>query len=210
VTGLELLAEHVERFNAGVRSGDFGPMLELFTDDEELTFVGPPVGPFHGREEIAAAYRDQPPDDQIEVLEASEDGDEVRARYACHRDEGRAAGDLRLTRAGDRISRLVVTFESRSKPPWPERPLLTASPAMACTVSPGYVPVPVPWDCPWGMARGEQAARARAGVRARIQSASGHVRHVASSRSPPVQNARVAVPVTGTCPPERIRAAGRT
>ena len=33
MTGRELLDEHVRRFNAGVRSGDFGPMLELFTDD---------------------------------------------------------------------------------------------------------------------------------------------------------------------------------
>ena len=85
MTGLELLAEHVERFNTGVRSGDF-----------------------------AAAYREQPPDDEIEVLEAAEDGDEVVARYAWLRDEGRAAGDLRLTRDGDRIARLVVTFDARA------------------------------------------------------------------------------------------------
>jgi hypothetical protein len=112
VTGLELLAEHVERFNTGVRSGDFEPMLELFADDGELAFEGVPVGPFHGRDAIAAAYRDQPPDDEIEVLEAVEAGDEVLARYAWLRDEGRAAGDLRLTRAGDRIARLVVTFDA--------------------------------------------------------------------------------------------------
>ena len=111
MTGVELLAAHVERFNAGVRSGDFGPMLELFADDAVLEFEGVPVGPFAGRDAIDAAYRDQPPDDQIEVLEASEDGAEVRARYAWLRDEGRAAGDLRLTRTGDRIARLVVTFD---------------------------------------------------------------------------------------------------
>jgi hypothetical protein len=64
VTGLELLAEHVDRFNAAVGSGDFGPMLELFTDDAALEFVGVPVGPFEGREAIAAAYREQPPDDE--------------------------------------------------------------------------------------------------------------------------------------------------
>ncbi len=112
MTGLELLAEHLERFNAGVRSGDFGPMLELFADDAELAFEGVPVGPFHGYDAIAAAYRDRPPDDEIEVLDAAEAGDEVLARYAWLRDEGRAAGDLRLTRAGDRIARLVVTFDA--------------------------------------------------------------------------------------------------
>ena len=97
MTGLELLTEHVDRFNAGVRSGDFAPMLELFTDDAELVFEGVPVGPFHGREAIAAAYRERPPDDEIEVLETEEDDAEIRARYAWLRDEGRAAGDLRLT-----------------------------------------------------------------------------------------------------------------
>jgi ketosteroid isomerase-like protein len=112
VTGLELLAEHVERFNTSVRSGDFAAMVELFADDATLEFEGVPVGPFHGREAIAAAYREQPPDDEIEVLEASEDGDVVVARYAWSRDEGRAAGDLRLTRDGDRIARLVVTFDA--------------------------------------------------------------------------------------------------
>ena len=112
VTGLELLAEHVERFNTGVRSGDFAAMVELFADDATLEFERVPVGPFHGREAIAAAYREQPPDDEIEVLEASEDGDEVISRYAWSRDERRAAGDLRLTRDGNRIARLVVTFDA--------------------------------------------------------------------------------------------------
>ena len=112
MTGLELLGEHVELFNSGVRSGDFGSMLELFSDDASLEFVGVPVGPFQGRDAIAAAYRDQSPDDEIEVLEASESGADVLARYAWLRDEGRAAGDLRLTRDGDRIARLVVTFDA--------------------------------------------------------------------------------------------------
>ena len=112
VTGLELLAEHVERFNRGVRSGDFSAMVELFADDAALEFEGVPVGPFHGREAIAAAYRERPPDDEIEVLEASEDGDEVISHYAWTRDEGRSAGELRLTRDGDRIARLVVTFDA--------------------------------------------------------------------------------------------------
>jgi hypothetical protein len=81
-------------------------------DDAELAFEGVPVGPFRGREAIAVAYREQPPDDEIEVLDAAEEGDGVLARYAWLRDEGRAAGDLRLTRAGDRIARLVVTFDA--------------------------------------------------------------------------------------------------
>jgi steroid Delta-isomerase len=112
VTGDELLAEHVERFNAGVRTGDFEPMLELFADDASLEFRGVPVGPFRGRDAIAEAYRAQPPDDQVEVLDIEENDAEIRARYAWLRDEGRAAGDMFLTRDGDLITKLVVTFDS--------------------------------------------------------------------------------------------------
>ena len=112
MTGPELLEEHVRRFNAGVRAGDFAPMLELFADDAMLEFRGVPVGPFHGRGAIAGAYAAQPPDDQIEVLEIEEDDAEIRAGYAWLRDEGRRAGDMFLMRDGERIAKLVVTFDS--------------------------------------------------------------------------------------------------
>jgi steroid Delta-isomerase len=107
-----LLEEHVRRFNEAVRSGDFAPVLELFADDASLEFRGVPVGPFHGRDAIAAAYAAQPPDDEIEVLEIEENDAELRAGYAWRRDEGRRAGDMFLTRDGDLITRLVVTFDS--------------------------------------------------------------------------------------------------
>lgn len=61
LAGQALLADHVARFNAGVRSGDFGPMVDGFTEDGELVFEGIPVGPFRGREAIASAYRTQAP-----------------------------------------------------------------------------------------------------------------------------------------------------
>ena len=110
-TGLELLHDHVARFNEGVRTGDFAPMLERLADDAELVFEGVPVGPFHGREAIAAAYREQPPDDEVRVLAAEErEGGLVVARYAWTKEPSRAAGEMRITRDGDRIARLVVTF----------------------------------------------------------------------------------------------------
>jgi SnoaL-like domain len=71
--GMALLAGHVERFNAGVRSGDFGPMVDGFSEDAELLFEGIPVGPFRAHEAIAAAYRTRPPDDEIELLDAEHD-----------------------------------------------------------------------------------------------------------------------------------------
>jgi steroid Delta-isomerase len=111
MSGLELLHDHVARFNEGVRTGDFGAMLQRFADDAELVFEGVPVGPFRGRDAIAAAYREQPPDDEVHVLaaDAREDG-LVFARYAWAREPAIVAGEMQLTRDGETITRLVVTF----------------------------------------------------------------------------------------------------
>jgi steroid Delta-isomerase len=98
-----MLRDHVERFNRGVRTGDWAPMLAQFADDAELVFEGVPVGPFRGKEAIAAAYRERPPDDEIELL--------ADGGYAWKRDAGRRAGELCLETADGKIVRLVVTFE---------------------------------------------------------------------------------------------------
>jgi steroid Delta-isomerase len=105
---MSVFDEHVARFNAGVRSGDFGPMLEQFADEAEMAFEGVPVGPFVGRE---AAYREQPPDDGLDVLDRRRDGATEIAGYAWRREPDRRAGELRLTVDGSEITRLVVTFE---------------------------------------------------------------------------------------------------
>src|SRR5262249_29399901 len=105
-----LLEDHVKRFNAGVRSGDFAPMLENFADDATMAFEGVPVGPFFGRAAIEEAYREQPPDDQLDVLDSRRDGDTIVAGYAWRREPEKRAGELRLTVNGGRITLLVVTF----------------------------------------------------------------------------------------------------
>jgi steroid delta-isomerase len=104
---MTLLEEHVERFNEGVRTGDWSRMLELFTDDAELVFEGIPVGPFHGRETIEGVYRAQPPDDEIVLLEQNE-GVGV---YAWARRPRVRAGELRLVDNAGRIRRLTVVYE---------------------------------------------------------------------------------------------------
>jgi hypothetical protein len=107
----ELLREHVERFNAGVRTGDWGPMLEGFEDAAEMEFRGIPVGPFVGKEAIAAAYREQPPDDEMRVLEEREADGRVEARYAWLAEPDVAAGEIFLKPANGSIRKLVVTFD---------------------------------------------------------------------------------------------------
>ena len=107
-----LLDRHVERFNAGVRSGDFSPILQGFADDADLVFEGVPVGPFEGRAAIAAAYAAQPPDDEIVILEAMKGTRGlIVPDHAWPRTAERRAGEMRTTRSTGRIVELVVTFE---------------------------------------------------------------------------------------------------
>jgi steroid delta-isomerase len=105
------LDEYIETHNAAVRSGDWEPFSRCFTNDAEVRFEGVPVGPFRGREEIRAAYESRPPDDEVEVRNVREDGDRTTADYGWAADEGVRAGELRVTREGDLIRELVITFE---------------------------------------------------------------------------------------------------
>ncbi len=108
---VQLLNQHVDRFNRAVRSGEWDELTSYFTDDAELRFEGVPVGPFDGRESIAAAYREQPPDDEVLLLDSDQVGEETIAGYAWAADPARRAGEMRLTEREGRIARLVVTFE---------------------------------------------------------------------------------------------------
>ena len=107
----ELLERHVEGFNAAVRTGNWEPMLEQFDDGAELEFRGVPVGPFNGKEAIAAAYREQPPDDELRVLEQREHDGGVDARYAWLAEPEVPAGEMLLSTDAGRIRKLVVTFD---------------------------------------------------------------------------------------------------
>jgi steroid Delta-isomerase len=98
------LQTHVERFNRGVRTGDFGEMVSFFAEDAELVFEGIPVGPFVGREAIAAAYATQPPDDEIVLL----DGD---GTYAWANEPARPAGQLFITEREGEIVRLLIRYD---------------------------------------------------------------------------------------------------
>ena len=111
MTGRELLESHVARFNDGVRTGDWEPMLARFADDAELRFENVPAGPFHGLDEIRRAYREQPPDDELRVLEQRRADGRIEARYAWLAEPDVAAGEMILTAENGSIRRLVVTFD---------------------------------------------------------------------------------------------------
>ena len=109
-SGARLFEAHVERFNAGVRSGDFGPMVAAFSDDARLVFEGVPAGPFEGRAAIDTAYRQMPPDDEIDVISVDEsDEATVVARWAWKATG--AKGTMTLTHDADTITGLTVAFD---------------------------------------------------------------------------------------------------
>jgi hypothetical protein len=69
------------------------------------------VGPFVGRDTIAAAYRDQSPDDEVEIFEPEDRDGVIVARYAWRRDVGRQAGEMRVSQRNGQIQKLVITFD---------------------------------------------------------------------------------------------------
>ena len=111
MTGAELVEAHVAAFNHGVRTGDWEPMRAWFADDAELAFDGVPIGPFHGVEEIVRAYEERPPDDLVLTFGVDEGSDTVVARYGWLREPATVAGRMILTASGDRIAKLLVTFD---------------------------------------------------------------------------------------------------
>jgi steroid delta-isomerase len=100
--------EYVRRFNDGVRTGEWSQMLELLADEASLEFVGIPVGPFRGRDAIGEAYRTQPPDDELVLL------DDVR--YAWAREPERPAGELHLEERDGKIAGIRVLYEQFGVP----------------------------------------------------------------------------------------------
>ena len=86
-------------------------MLAGFADDAEMEFRGVPVGPFHGRDAIAEAYRAQPPDDELRLLEQREREGRAEARYAWLAEFDVAAGELLLAAENGLIRKLVITFD---------------------------------------------------------------------------------------------------
>jgi steroid delta-isomerase len=108
---LALFHDYVLVHNESVRTGDWEPLGEWFADDATLEFDGVPVGPFEGRDAIARAYREQPPDDEVVIFGVEESDARVAARYGWLREPGKVAGRMILTPRDGKVSHLLVTFE---------------------------------------------------------------------------------------------------
>jgi steroid delta-isomerase len=100
---------HARAFNHGVATGDWEPMLGRFTHDAEVHFENVPAGPFVGIDAIRAAYRDQPPDDSIQLLGVQENDEHtVVAAFAWLRG---GTGRFTLEHSGGAVTKLTVIFD---------------------------------------------------------------------------------------------------
>ena len=109
-SAIRLLHDYIGAHNECVRTGDWEALRPWFADDAELGFEGVPVGPYRGSDEIARAYWERPPDDQVLTFSVAEEDGRVVADYGWLREPAVVAGKLLLTPVGGRISKLVVTF----------------------------------------------------------------------------------------------------
>jgi cysteine desulfurase / selenocysteine lyase len=113
LSGDRLFRDHIERFNAGVRSGDFGPMIRAFAEDAVFEFDDRGIPPLRGRAEIEAGYRDYPPDDEIEVLSTEEpDASTVVARFRWVREGD--SGTITMRHDGPVLEGIAVRFDPPS------------------------------------------------------------------------------------------------
>lgn len=104
------VSAHAELFNAAVRSGDYSAFLDTFADDAVMRFETLPVGPFEGREAIAAAYAVQPPTDTLTVRSVSA-VDPDTARVAVDYDHG-GSGWMKVRWCDAKVQDLSIGFDS--------------------------------------------------------------------------------------------------
>jgi steroid Delta-isomerase len=104
----ERAARHVAAFNDCVRSGQWADFAGRFTPDATMRFVGVPVGPFTGREAIAAGYASQPPSDTLTITRSVSSGDVDELRFAW--DSSGSTGTMVFRWSGAQVAELTVSF----------------------------------------------------------------------------------------------------
>jgi len=108
----EFALDHAAAFNDAVARGRFDDFLTRFSDDAVVRFENLPGAgtlEFDGLAAIAEAYREQPPDDQIDIAgEPRDEGGTIVIRFEWRRDG--SPGVMRITRAGGQITRMTVVF----------------------------------------------------------------------------------------------------
>ncbi len=103
----ELLRRYVEEHNAVVREGSSKGLVSVFDEDAEMCFEGISVGPFTGRDAIAAAILARPPSDELTIGRIIEDDERAIVPYAWKNDQA-SGGEIVVFRGKTGIAKLVV------------------------------------------------------------------------------------------------------
>lgn len=111
----ELAGIFIERLvalhNAGVRTRDFSPFIDLFDDDAVLEFEGvPDWGPFEGKSAIAQRIRSDAPDDEIRITRWKRKSGSVCAEFVWEDIPEARGGTFVVVPHGDKIARLTLAF----------------------------------------------------------------------------------------------------
>jgi hypothetical protein len=109
----ETLDRYLKVHNAAIDTGDFSPIVEMFSEEGELRFVGIDFGPFHGRTEIAKAFVERPPQLKLALSSITTDRDKATAVYSVATAPNVRAGTLVLTAREGRIERLTISVVKR-------------------------------------------------------------------------------------------------
>ena len=95
--------------NAAVTGGDWAPFVARFAEHGALQFTGRYVASFQGRAAIAEAYRADPPDDTVAVLDERSTPTADTLRFQWSRG---GTGTLWLAWTGrGEIARMVVDLD---------------------------------------------------------------------------------------------------
>jgi hypothetical protein len=109
----ETLDRYLKVHNAAIDTGDFAPIVDMFSEDAELRFVGIDFGPFSGRAEIAKAFVARPPQLKLVLSSITTDRDKATAVYSVAAAPTVRAGTLVLTVRDGMIERLTISVVKR-------------------------------------------------------------------------------------------------
>jgi hypothetical protein len=106
----DILGVYVALHNQCLRIGSFARVVELFSEDGELTFETDRSYVFKGRREIGEAFAKYPPSEEIIVMEQilAQEGSGIIVTYACASHPGLPAGTFRIDVDQGKIKRLAI------------------------------------------------------------------------------------------------------
>jgi hypothetical protein len=106
----ELVRQYVSLHNAGVRTGDFAPLVALFAPDGEIVFEFGSLGVLRGRMEIERAFRINPPIDELILGLQRAAGASLSFEYAWHSSPGVCSGTITfILTEKKQIARLTIS-----------------------------------------------------------------------------------------------------